>query len=294
MITFKTMEHLTFKEAHELFIRGFEGYFIPMKMSLDVFVARIGNEGLSLELSIIMFDGETPIGFVLQGLKEVDGQKIAWNGGTGIIPEYRGKQYGTILMEKALDILKKQNVSVATLEAISINQPAIKLYEKVGYEVIETLHFWESEGTLPFDENIANEFIIKRIPALQAVNAGIFPTLVPWQVDPSITPKVGGEAVIAMKNNKILAACLVRTKQQFGLEAEGVTLFQAITYSENEECDRALHAVLQDGLHFQRSLKRTTYNLVDNEQKTLSFLQSKGFKNTDISQVFMINQMNKI
>lgn len=293
MITFKTMEHLTFKEAHELFIRGFEGYFIPMKMSLDAFVARIGNEGLSLELSVVMFEGDSPIGFVLQGLRDVDGQKVAWNGGTGIIPEYRGKQYGTILMEKALDMLKKQNVSVATLEAISINEPAIKLYEKVGYEVIDTLHFWESEGVLSFDENIANEFNMNRIPALQAVNAGIFPTLVPWQVDPSITPKVGGEAVIAMKNNKILAACLVRTKQQFGLEAEGVTLFQAITNSDNEEGDRALHAVLQEGLYFQRSLKRTTYNLVDNEQKTLSFLQSKGFKNTDISQVFMINKMNQ-
>ncbi|WP_391116719.1 GNAT family N-acetyltransferase [Psychrobacillus sp. L3] len=294
MITFKTMEQLTFKEAHELFIRGFEGYFIPMKMSLDAFVARIGNEGISPELSIIMFDGETPIGFVLQGLREVDGQKIAWNGGTGIISAYRGKQYGTILMEKALNILKKHYVSVATLEAISINEPAIKLYEKVGYEVIDTLHFWESDGVLSFDENIAKEFMMKRIPALQAVNGGIFPTLVPWQVDPSITPKVGGEAVIAMKNNNILAACLVRTKQQFGLEAEGVTLFQAIINSENEEGERALHAVLQEGLYFQRPLKRTTYNLVDTNHKILSFLQNKGFKNTDISQVFMINKMNQL
>ena len=35
MITFKTMEYLTYKESHELFSNGFEGYFIPMKMSLD-------------------------------------------------------------------------------------------------------------------------------------------------------------------------------------------------------------------------------------------------------------------
>ncbi|QFF99852.1 GNAT family N-acetyltransferase [Psychrobacillus glaciei] len=294
MITFKTMEELTFKEAHELFIRGFEGYFTPMNMSLDAFVARIGNEGLSLELSIIMFDGEIPIGFVLQGMKEVNGQKVAWNGGTGIIPEYRAKKHGTILMGKALDILKKHNVSVATLEAISINEPAIKLYEKLGYKVIDTLHFWESEGVLSFDENIAKEFMIQRIPALQAVNTDIFPNLVPWQVDPSVTPKVGGEAVIAMKNNKVLAACLVRTKQQFGFEADGVTLFQAITNSENEEGERALHAVLQDGLYFKHSLKRTTYNLVDTNYKILSFLQSQGFKNTDISQVFMVNKMNQL
>lgn len=290
MITFKTMEHLTFKEAHELFTKGFEGYFIPMKMSLDAFVARIGNEGLSLELSIVMFDEDAPIGFVLQGIREVNGQKIAWNGGTGIVPTYRGKKHGTVLMEKALELLKQQNVSVATLEALSINQPAIKLYEKVGYEVIDTLHFLEAEGILPFDEAIANEFTIKRIPALQAAQASIFPAIVPWQVDPSVTPKVGGEVVIAMKDDEVYAACLIRAKQQYGLEAEGVTLFQTVIHKENEEGERALHAALQEGLCFKHSLKRTTYNLVDYKQKTLSFLQNKGFKNTDISQVFMVNK----
>ena len=48
-----------------------------------------------------MFEKEIPIGFVLQGIREVDGQKIAWNGGTGIIPKYRGKKLGTCTDEKS-------------------------------------------------------------------------------------------------------------------------------------------------------------------------------------------------
>ncbi|TQR09309.1 GNAT family N-acetyltransferase [Psychrobacillus soli] len=291
MITFKTMDHVTFKESHELFTNGFEGYYIPMKMSLDTFVARFGNENLSPALSIIMFDEGNPIGFVLQGIREVDGQKIAWNGGTGIIPKYRGKKLGCLLIEKALTILKQQDVEIATLEALSINQPAIKLYEKVGYKVIDTLHFLEADGELFFDEKVAKEFSIQRVPAIQAADVGIFPAVVPWQVDPSITPRVAGEAVIAMKGNEILAACIVRTKQQFGFEAEGVSLFQVTVKKENEEGDRALHAVLQEGLLFQHSLKRTTYNLMDHSQKTLPFLQRNGFRNTDIAQVFMVKEL---
>lgn len=291
MITFKTMENLSFKQAHELFINGFEGYFIPMKMSLDAFVIRMGNEGLSPELSIVMYDADQPIGFVLQGIREVDGQKIAWNGGTGIIPSYRGKKHGTVLMEKALDLLKQQNVSVATLEALSVNKPAIKLYENVGYEVIDTLHFLESEGELPYKEDLVNEFTIKRIPALQAAHGHIFPTRVPWQVDPSITPKIGGEAVIATKNGEIYAACLIRKKQQYGSEPEGVTLFQTVMKKESEEGERALHLVLQEGLDFKQPLKRTTYNLMDMNHKTISFLQKNGFKNTEISQVFMVKNI---
>jgi len=289
MITFKTMEHLTFKEAHELFTSGFEGYFTPMKMSLDAFIARFGNDNLSVSISVVMFDDDRPIGFVLQGIREVNGEKIAWNGGTGIIPEYRGKKLGTILIENALDLLNQQKVNIATLEALSINQPAIKLYEKVGYKVIDTLHFLEAEGVLNYDEKIASEFELKRIPALQA--SSIFPTLVPWQVDPSITPKAGGEAIIAMKDNEGIAACLVRAKQQYGNESDGVTLFQAFTNNEHKDGIRALQAALQEGLHFNRPIKRTTYNLEDKMKNVLPFLKSNGFKNTDISQVFMTKQL---
>ena len=291
MITFKTMDQITFQDAYELFTKGFEGYYIPMKMPLDAFVARFGNENLSPALSIIMLDEGNPIGFVLQGIREVDGQKVAWNGGTGIIPAYRGKKLGVSLIEKALNLLKREDVDIATLEALSVNQPAINLYEKVGYKVIDTLHFLEAEGELIFDEKVANEFSIQRIPALQAVATNIFPSVVPWQVDPSIIPKVGGEAVIARKGNEILAACLVRTKQQFGLRAEAVTLFQATIKKENEEGERALQAVLQEGLLFQSSLKRTTYNLMDHSKKVIPLLQDKGFQNTEISQVFMVKEL---
>lgn len=291
MITFKTLDEMTFKDAYELFINGFEGYYIPMKMPLDAFVARFGNENLSPALSIIMLDEGNPIGFVLQGIREVDGQKAAWNGGTGIIPAYRGKKLGVSLIEKALSLLEQQNVDIATLEALSVNQPAIKLYEKVGYKVIDTLHFLEAEGELIFDEKVANEFSIQRIPALQVVATDIFPSVVPWQVDPSTIPKVGGEAVIAKKGNEILAACLVKTKQRFGFETEGVTLYQAIVKKENEEGERALQAVLQEGLLFQYSLKRTTYNLMDHCKKVIPLLQNKGFQNTEISQVFMVKEV---
>lgn len=94
-----------------------------------------------------------------------------------------------------------------------------------------------------------------------------------------------------MKDSEVLAACLVRTKQQFGYEAEGVTLFQAFINNEHTDGIHALQAALQEGLHFNRSIKRTTYNLEDKMKNVLSFLKNNGFKNTDISQVFMTKQL---
>ena len=286
--TFGTLENLTFKQAHELFVKGFEGYFIPMNLSLDAYVAKLGNEGISPALSVVMYDGDVPIGFVLQAVREERGQKIAWNGGTGIVPDYRGKKLGTLLMEQALNVLADQEVTVATLEALSMNTPAIELYKKVGYDVVDTLYFLESEGLLPYNEAVANEFSIKRIPAFQTIASDIFPTVVPWQVDPAITPKIGGETIVAEKDGEILAACLIRKRHTIGKEIEGVTLFQTIIKEDTEEGERALQAVLQEGLLFQQPIKRTSFNLLDTQQKTIPLLLDAGFTNTDISQVFMV------
>ncbi|MEK3977846.1 hypothetical protein MKY37_02000 [Psychrobacillus sp. FSL K6-2836] len=94
-----------------------------------------------------------------------------------------------------------------------------------------------------------------------------------------------------MKDNEVLAACLVKVKQQFGNESEGVTLFQAFTNNEHKNGIRALQAALQEGLHFNLSIKRTTYNLEDKMKNVLPLLKNNGFKSTDISQVFMTKQL---
>ena len=125
-ISYRLLSSLSFQEAHELFNRGFEGYLIPMNLPFESFVGRFGNEGLSPALSIAMYDGVQPIGFVLQGIKEVKGQKISWNGGTGIVPAYRGRKLGMSLLAQAEKLLRENDVSVATLEAIAENKAQLR------------------------------------------------------------------------------------------------------------------------------------------------------------------------
>jgi len=56
---------------------------------------------------------------------------------------HRGKGFGTILMAKVLDRLKKEGVRVLELGVDGNNLPALKLYRKFGFEVYET-HFYIS------------------------------------------------------------------------------------------------------------------------------------------------------
>ncbi|WP_342506005.1 GNAT family N-acetyltransferase [Sporosarcina sp. FSL K6-2383] len=282
-ISYKLMSSVSFEEAHVLFNRGFEGYLVPMNLSFDTFVSRFGNDGLSPALSIVAYDGTDPIGFVLQGIREVDGQKISWNGGTGIIPEYRGRKLGYSLMVEAEKIIKERNVSVATLEALSENKAAISLYEKCGYKVEDDLLFLRANEMLDSKEPDLTGYEMKRIPATQSIGSDLFPSIVPWQTDASNTPKIGGEAVVISKNGEVQAACLIRKKCVYGDKAESITLFQ-VKENGNED---ALSKLLAYALEYDQSINRTTYNFLKGNGRVVSSLLASGFEKTTISQVFM-------
>ena len=49
--------------------------------------------------------------------------------------EYRGKGYGNLLIEEFIREAKSRNLDTMSLEVRVSNEPAIKLYEKYGFEV---------------------------------------------------------------------------------------------------------------------------------------------------------------
>lgn len=285
-ITYKRLSMVSFEDALSLFNKGFEGYSIPMKLTMEQFIGRFGIEGLSVELSVIAFDEDTPIGFILQGIRKQDGINISWNGGTGIIPEYRGKGMGALLMKEAEDILLENDVAISTLEALSENAPAIHLYEKCGYEIQDKLVFLSGSGKLVDELPELEEYEIDRFPAFQAIGANIFPAIVPWQTSESITPKVGGEVVALMKNQELKAACLIRKRAIYNQSPEGITLFQVTAGSNHDE----VNLLLAHALEFNETVNRSTYNFMTGDGQVVASLLESGFEHTSISQVFMIKK----
>lgn len=282
-ICYRMMSSLSFQDAHTLFNRGFEGYLVPMNLSFDTFVSRFGDTGLSPELSIVAYDGAEPIGFVIQGIREVGDQKISWNGGTGIIPEYRGRKMGDSLMEKAEELLKKNDVTVATLESLSENKAAISLYERCGYKIEDDLLFLKADEILNKKLPDLKGYEILRIPADQSIGSDLFPTIVPWQIDARSISKIGGEAMVISKNGEIHGACLIRKKCVFDDKTESITLYQ-VKENGNEE---ALNKLLAYALEYDKPIHRTTYNFLKGNGRVVSSLLKSGFENTSLSQVFM-------
>ncbi|MFD7525101.1 GNAT family N-acetyltransferase [Paenibacillus chitinolyticus] len=139
MIVIRKLSECTLDQAVQVWNAGFSGYLVDMTTNPDAFMTRQAYEQLSPQHSIVAFDGEQPVGFVLNGIRMAGGRTISWNGGTGVIPAYRGRGVGRKLIEASLDIYRKEGVNTATIEAFASNVPAIALYESVGYVTRDTL-----------------------------------------------------------------------------------------------------------------------------------------------------------
>jgi L-phenylalanine/L-methionine N-acetyltransferase len=74
---------------------------------------------------------------------------IAYLGGVAIHPDYAGKGFGTVMLREILAFGKELGFLRIELSTATINEKAIKLYEKVGFEkegVLRKFSYLKSEN----------------------------------------------------------------------------------------------------------------------------------------------------
>ncbi|SPU40561.1 GNAT family acetyltransferase [Lysinibacillus capsici] len=277
----KTVAQCTLDEVLKAWNKGFEGYFIEINMTAEMFLQRLVGEGLSPEHSIVVFDQEEPIAIVMNGFRTIDGQKTAWNGGTGISPAYRGKGVSRLLMEETLAIYKRENVELGTLEAIKENQVAIALYEN-GYVVANQLLFLSGEYEAKVTSTVALH--IATIRPEQLAHLSFYRENVPWQCNWQ-SVKHGEAKVFYNDNHEPLGYMLYKTLWNEYGEVERILLYQMVILEESnvELITQFLASITTHKVHL------TTVNFLASNPAT-SYLLKHGLKVTT-EQVQMTKQL---
>ncbi|MFJ5716453.1 GNAT family N-acetyltransferase [Neobacillus sp. NPDC093127] len=228
-IIFKKLTECKIEEAVTAWNRGFEGYFVQIEMTAETFFQRFVNEGLSMTMSLVAFDGEEPVAIILNGVRNIDGKKTVWNGGTGVATSYRGKGVSKQLMEETFKLYADEGIEVATLEAIKENERAIRLYQKYGYEIIDSVVFLS--GAVESQSAATSSIQIKPIRPEQLPTFQFYKENVPWQCQwQSVRP---GEAqVYYAAGDEQLGYCLFRRVWNQTGQLEKVIIYQLELFSE--------------------------------------------------------------
>ncbi|OPH57744.1 hypothetical protein BC351_04330 [Paenibacillus ferrarius] len=291
-ITYRKLSELSIEDIVRIWNLGFEGYFIRMEMTIDVLMTRTVNEGISLENSlVIMVDGE-PAGFVMNGFRDIAGKKLAWNGGTGIAPAFRGKGIGKALMARNLELYREQGVGIATLEALVQNEPAIRLYQQAGYEISDHLLLLQHSGSMTdtiLAQTHAHPFTISRELARDAAGLDFSRGISAWQTQwPSIKD---GESLIIKQGSQPVGYALF--KRSFDKEGNmsAITLYQCEAHPEREDAEQIYKAALSELFApLDYVGKRTTLNLRKSNLLLIEMMEKLGFT-TNFEQVLMIRNM---
>lgn len=266
-MTFKTLESIALTELLHAFNTSFSDYLVPLHLTEQQLKDKIISDNIQLDLSAGAFDGNQLIGFILHGYDVIKGLKVVYNAGTGVIPSHRGNKITAQLYNFILPVLKEIGTDKILLEVITGNERAIKIYGKIGFEIIRTLNC--NKGTIAAQS--PENYAIKNLNNYDWAQMQSF-----WDIHPSWQNSIRAVDSLKMTNisvgvyhNEEIAGYLIynpisKKIQQFGVHKDnrkkGIAkkLFHHIATNYSEDV-----AVI---------------NVDDNSKATAGFLESLNLK----------------
>jgi ribosomal protein S18 acetylase RimI-like enzyme len=293
MLKITSLSECTFQQALTVWNEGFQGYFADMTFTMDRFMSRFAQEGLSPEVSVVAWMNERPVGFILNGVRTVGGKRIAWNGGTGVVPEYRRHGIGRRMIEACLEVYRAHDVDIAYLEAIAQNTPAIALYEQVGYRIVDRVKFLSRTGPLS-DEAFGSSdspghTVVTGLPH-EVARLPFYRAFAAWQTQWQSV--IGGRSAILFDSTgSPVAYALYKQGLNERGEIATIALHQCEVHPSAPDKDGAIRRLLREVYApLSMDCRRYTVNIPTSNEVLVRALEAEGFT-TLTEQVFMMRDM---
>jgi ribosomal protein S18 acetylase RimI-like enzyme len=150
----------TYAELAEIFNAGYKGYFTPFSLDETAFRFMSMTWDDDLDASrVALVDGE-PAGICKLAIRG----ESSWISGIGISVPHRRQGVGEELMRGVIDQARTRGLSEVWLEVLTPNEPAIRLYEKLGFRTVRQLEIWTLEG-LVFQKHKVSPVPLERAKA---------------------------------------------------------------------------------------------------------------------------------
>lgn len=138
MYHYQSLENIEISNIHEAFLNAFSDYVVPMKISLEQFQRLLIRRGYQAKKSVGVFQDDQLVGFVLTSTRQWQSTPTTYVIGLGLSPKHRGHGLAKALMQQAT-LHNESHTQQFLLEVITSNQPALKLYQSLGYQISREL-----------------------------------------------------------------------------------------------------------------------------------------------------------
>lgn len=251
--------------------QAYEGYFVPIVLTLYSFDELVQRESIVLNSSVVALDGDQVVGMGLLGVRGERG----WVGGMGVIPSHRRRGISRKVLDALLRSAKKLKLKTVQLEVITDNIPAYELYKDMGFKTTRTLMVVgrDARGNVPdppmtFMDNVR----VKPVPLAEILPSlkNIEPVPVPWQRETLVIERSGAffKALIAIQEpgDVVLGVCI------YAEHGDNIDLIRLASASVDAGQMLATHLVTKYPLSYISYL-----NVADNDP-LLPVLEATGFR----------------
>ena len=181
--------------------RGFEGYLIPIQFDTASFLMMLRKDGIDLTASRVLIMDEQPIGLALIARRGWTSRLAAM----GIAREARGVGAGFWFMKQLIKEACQREEQEMCLEVIEQNEPAVKLYQKSGFQIVRRLVGFIRKNAVEAEKSTLLEIDLREMGRLIS---GHGLTDLPWQLsgesiaqmNPPARAYRKGQAYVAISN----------------------------------------------------------------------------------------------
>lgn len=163
-IQYRFLSNIDHSMLLETNLEAFSDYIVPLQVTEKQFENHLAQNNIKLDLSVGAFKDDNLVGYTLNGFGLWNGKQTAYDGGTGVIPNYRRMGIGKSMFEFLLPKLREIGVEQMLLEVISNNTKAVNLYRKLGF--LETRRLLMFEQTNSIEPAIPADFEIRQVESL--------------------------------------------------------------------------------------------------------------------------------
>jgi ribosomal protein S18 acetylase RimI-like enzyme len=142
---FRTLHNIATPQLCDTFNAAFSDYIVPLHLTPSILEQKIEGENLQRNYSIGAFAGEELGGFILHAVDNLVHPTVLYNGGTGVIPTYRGQHLVQKMYSQFIPVYQQRGIRKIILEVISTNLPAIKAYTNSGFDKTRIIHSFKGE-----------------------------------------------------------------------------------------------------------------------------------------------------